>query len=88
MKLKQGVIITKTDDRYIAVAAGEAGKAFSGMIKLNSTATFIIDKLREDSTVSSLEKALTEEFDVSAEAAHANVIKVIDSLNDIGLIEI
>lgn len=38
MKLKDGFIITKNGNDYIAVAAGEAGKAFNGMIKMNGTA--------------------------------------------------
>lgn len=87
MKLKDGVIITKNDDSYIAVAAGEAGRSFSGMIKLNATAAFILEKLRKDSNVDSLIKAVTEEYCVSAEEAKPSVVKVIDMMKENGLIE-
>lgn len=50
MKLKEGFIITKNGNDYIAVAAGEAGKAFNGMIKMNGTAGFIATLLAESDT--------------------------------------
>lgn len=88
MKLKTGVILTKTDDTYVAVAAGEAGRSFNGMIKLNATAAFILEKLREDSTVDSLVQAVTDEYEVTAEEAKSSVVRVVDMMKDTGLIEI
>ena len=35
MKLKDGVIISQVENEYVAVFAGEAGKACSGMMRMN-----------------------------------------------------
>ena len=48
MKLKSGVIINEINGEYVAVAAGEAGKAFNGMIKMNGTAAFIAKTLQNE----------------------------------------
>ena len=58
MKLKEGFIITKNGNDYIAVAAGEAGKAFNGMIKMNGTAGFIATLLAESDTTSTKSSAM------------------------------
>lgn len=87
MKLKDGVILTENDGSYVAVAAGDAGKSFSGMIKLNETAAFILEKLREDSTVESLVTAVTEEYDASADRAKDSVVRVVELLTNAGLLE-
>ena len=73
MKLKTGVIVTKMDDQYIAVTAGEAGKAFNGMIKMNGTAAFIVDKLQNEASIDELTAALCAEYEVGEEEARANV---------------
>lgn len=86
MKLKDGVIISKTRDDYVMVAAGEAGKSFNGMVRLNSTAAFILDKLKKDSTIASLIQALTREYDVSPEEAEKSVVKVVELMKEKGLI--
>ena len=51
MKLKNGVIITSHDDGFIAIAAGEAAASFNGMLKLNSTAAFICELLKNDTDI-------------------------------------
>ena len=87
MRLKDGVIINQADGAFIAVAAGEAGKSFNGMIKLNATAAFILERLKEETTIDSLVKAITDEYDVSAETAEDNAMKIVRTLREHGLIE-
>lgn len=88
MKLKEGFIITKHGNDYIAVAAGEAGKAFNGMIKMNGTAGFIATLLAEsDTTAEKVTDAICEKYEVERDVALKNVLKVIDTLRGQGLIE-
>ncbi len=87
MKLKAGVIVTKMDDQYIAVTAGEAGKAFNGMIKMNGTAAFIVEKLQNETTVDELTAALCAEYEVEEDVALANVEKIIAALEKARIIE-
>lgn len=88
MKLKEGLIITQCGDEYIAVAAGEAGKAFSGMIKMNKTAGFIANQLSLGETdLQGIVNAMLEKYDVDESTARESAEKVISIFEKQGLIE-
>lgn len=87
MKLKNGVIITSHDNGYIAVAAGEAAATFKGMLKLNGTAAFICELLKNDTDIDKIADALCSEFEVDRETALENAQSTVDTLIKIGLIE-
>ena len=81
MKLKEGFIITKNGNDYIAVA-------FNGMIKMNGTAGFIATLLAEsDTTAEKVTDAVCEKYEVERDVALENVLKVIDTLRKQGLVE-
>lgn len=86
MKLKNGVIITNHDGGFIAITAGDAAESFNGMLKLNGTAAFICELLKNDTDIEKITDALCEEFEVDRETAKQNVQKTVDTLNGIGLI--
>lgn len=87
MKLKEGIIVTKVGTDNIVVAAGEAGKSFKGMLKLNGTAAFIVEQLKADLSVDAVVAAVLEKYDVSEDGAQASVKQVVDQLTQIGLVE-
>ena len=86
MKLKSGVIINEMNGEYVAVAAGEAGKAFNGMIKMNGTAAFIAKILQNDISEDGIVDAICAEYEVDAETARVNVKAVISKLEAAGLV--
>ena len=87
MKLKSGVIINEMNGEYVAVAAGEAGKAFNGMIKMNGTAAFIAKLLQNDISEDGIVDAICAEYDVDAETARVNVRAVVEKLASAGLVD-
>ena len=87
MKLKTGVIVTKMDDQYVAVTAGEAGKVFNGMIKMNGTAAFIVEKLQNEITLDEIVAALCAEYEVDEDVAKANVEKTVAALEKARILE-
>lgn len=88
MKLKEGIILSKMDDAYVAVAAGEAGKSFSGMVRMNETAAFIFERLKEETDVDALTRAILDTYDgVTEEQARRAVEGVIGQLTDAGLLK-
>lgn len=87
MKLKSGVIINEINGEYVAVAAGEAGKAFNGMIKMNGTAAFIAKTLQNETDEDGIVAAICAEYDVDGETARANVRAVVAKLESAGLIK-
>ena len=87
MKLKSGVIINEMNGEYVAVAAGEAGKAFNGMIKMNGTAAFIAKLLQNDISEDGIVDAICAEYEVDAETARVNVRAVVEKLASAGLVD-
>ncbi len=87
MKLKNGVVITAYGSEHIAVAAGEAAKSFNGMIKMNGTAAFICEILKNDTTVDEIVDALCEKYEVDREAALKSVQNTLETLRNVGLLE-
>ena len=87
MKLKQGVIIERTKDGYVAVATGEAGKHFNGLVRNNSTANFVFEQLQTEKTEEELVEALLCKYDVSREKAAKDVAMLISKIRQAGLLD-
>ena len=87
MKLKSGVIINEVNGEYVAVAAGAAGKAFNGMIRMNETAAFIAEVLKNETDEDGIVKAICSEYEVDEETARVNARAVVSKLESAGLIE-
>ena len=86
MKLKDGVIISQVENEYVAVFAGEAGKACSGMMRMNKVSAFIMELLKTDTTEDQLVAALLDRYEVSEEDARKSVCFVIEQVNKAGII--
>ena len=87
MKLKSGIIVNEINGDYVAVAAGEAGKAFNGMIKMNGTAAFIVKALQTETNEDGIVAAILAEYEVDEETARQNVRAVIEKFRSAGLID-
>ena len=69
MKIKEGLIVRKMDDSYVAVAVGEMTNNFNGLIRLNDSAYFVFNLLKEDISYENLVDKMLEEYDVTKEKA-------------------
>ena len=83
MKLKN-LIITPNGNEYVAV---NADGVFNGMIRMNHTAAFLAEELKEDKTEEQLVARLCEKYDVSTELAEQNVKTFIRQFKAINMIE-
>ncbi len=86
MRLKEGVIIQELDGKYVMVDASESSTRFNGIVNLNKTAAFVARQLQSEVSMDDIIKAMTEKYDVSEEVAGANAKRVIDQLQNIGLL--
>ena len=80
MKIKDGFLLRKVADRYIAVAVGEESVSFNAMITTNETGAFLWEKLKNDISEEELLKALLEEYDVDEETAKADIAEFLEKL--------
>ncbi len=85
MKLKEGFITYRTEEEQIMVSV--TPKALNGIVKSNSTAAYIIDCLKEETSKEEIVKKMLEKYDVSGDTLEKDVEKVLSSLREIGAID-
>lgn len=85
MKLKNGFVTHEMDGEQIMVATGEA--RFSGLVRSNATAAFIVDCLKEETTRAQIVAAVLEKYDATEERVGADVDKILASLRSIGALD-
>lgn len=86
MRLKEGFITQDMDGTQIMVASGKA--KFSGLVRSNETAAFIVDCLKQPTTVDGIVDSMMARYDgVSREILERDVLKIVEKLRSIGAID-
>lgn len=85
MKLRDGFITHETDGEQIMVAAGKV--SFSGLVRSNKTAAFIVDSLKKETTKEKIVDAMTEKYDASKEVITNDVEVILEKLRSIGALD-
>ncbi len=87
MKIKEGYILREVAGNNIIVAVGGESVNFDGIKTLNETGTFLWRNIEKGMDEEMLTKALTDEYEVDAETAKADVAEFVSLLINNGLIE-
>ena len=87
MKLKDGYITHDLDGDTILLTVGDAAKSFNGMVRLNETAAFLVERLKKGTGEEQLVDALLAEYDVQREDAAAHVKAFLKNLDEIGALD-
>lgn len=85
MKLKKGFITHEGANEHILVPAG--GVSFSGMVRSNKSAGFIVECLKEEVTEEEIVEKMLAKYDATKEQLTMDVRKTLDKLRSIGVIE-
>ena len=85
MKLNSGFIAHNDGDEKLLVSTGAT--KFSGLVRSNPTAGFIIDCLASDTTENEIVEKMLKKWDVSDEIARRDVRKIVEQLRSIGAID-
>ena len=85
MKLKDGFITYETGEEQVMVAAGRV--RFSGLVRSNRTAAFIINALKTETTQEAIVAAMLEKYDAPRDVIARDVEKVIEQLKSIDAIQ-
>ena len=86
MKLKDGFVLRKIANQYMAVPVGTRAKELHGMIGLNETGAFIWERLSKNQTQEDIVKDLCEEYDVEEASAMAAVQRFLQKLQAEGVL--
>lgn len=83
MRLKETFISHETNGEQILV---DATSNFSGLIRNNKTAAFIVGLLGQDTTLEDITDALLEKYDAPREVLERDAVCVIEKLRSVGAI--
>ena len=85
MKLKDGFITHEMGDMQIMIASGDL--AFSGLVRSNKTAAFIVDSLKEETTKEAIVDAMAEKYNAPRDTIARDVEAILDQLRSIGALD-
>ncbi len=87
MKLKEGFITYVTDGEQLMVAAGSSANIFHGLVRSNETAAFIVDALKEETTLENIVDMLENEYDAPRDIIARDTRIIIEKLRKIGALD-
>lgn len=85
MKINSGFITHNDGEDMLLVSTGET--KFSGLVRSNPTAGFIIECLEQETTEDEIVARMQQKWEVSDEIARRDVRKVVEQLRGIGAID-
>ena len=85
MKLRSDFITQDIDDTQFLVPVG--AEAFTGIVRSNKTAAFIVDCLKEETTVEAIVDAMCAKYDAPRDVIAADVKGILDTLRSIHALE-
>lgn len=86
MKIKQGLVLREVAGSYVIVDLG-GELNFKGMLTLNETGAFIWRLLMQGKTQTEIAALLTEEYEITQDAALTDVNTFIEKMNGAGVFE-
>ena len=85
MKLKDRFITQDIDGTQFLVAVGET--SFTGIVRSNKTAAFIVDCLKTETTKEHIVHAICAKLDAPKERIEADVEGILNKLRGIGALD-
>lgn len=85
MKLKDGFITHQFDDTQVLIATEKVD--FKGIVNNNSTAAFIVDCLKVETTREQIIEKILEKYEASPDVVAEDVDIVLSKLRNIGAID-
>jgi hypothetical protein len=85
MKLKQGLMTHEINGVQYLIPIGR--EVFSGVIRSNESAAFLVDLLKEETTEEALVDAMCREYDAPREVLAADVTKILEILRRANALE-
>lgn len=86
MKLNKNFITHHFDEKQQVMISVDH-KQFSGLVKINETASFIIDLLKEDITEEEIVQKMLAEYNANEKVIRVDVRRVLETLEKIGAID-
>lgn len=88
MKIKDGFILEKVGNSYLAVAVGERAAVFSGLVRMNESGAFFWNLIKDkDMSKEEVLAAAIAEYDAPEDVLLADISSFEEKLRAAGIIE-
>lgn len=87
MKIKDGFILRKFSDKIVAVAEDDYADNSNSFIKMNSSAEFVWNFLRQDRSYEEVVDALLQKYDVDRQTAENDLNEFLAIVRNAGLLD-
>lgn len=84
MKLKKSFMTHNADGEHILI---DTDGTFSGIVRSNETAAFIVECLKKETTEEEIVNALCEKYDAPQAVIALDVKKIMENLRSVGALD-
>lgn len=86
MHIVPGFVVRQIAGETVAIPAGAAARALSGLLALNRSGKLLFELLQTPQTEDSLVSALLEQYDTDCETARSDVTEFLQTLRENGVL--
>ena len=89
MRIKNGFVLRKVCGENVIMGEGLGAINFGNLLVLNESAAWLWEQAEEmgDFTIEALAENLCDEYEVSAEEAHQDVVEIVGDWQKVNVIE-
>ena len=87
MKIKDGFVLRNVVDEYMVMPTGENIAEFEGAVVLNEVSAMLYKLLEKSTSREDLLTAMLNQYDVDEETALTDLDEVLETFEQIGLLE-
>lgn len=87
MKVKSGFKLMKVGVQNLVVAVDERAEEFNGMVRLNSTGSFLWEKIEKGSEREELVSTLLAQYGIDEKTARKDLDDFLGTLTENGILE-
>lgn len=86
MHVVPGFVVRQIAGETVAIPAGAAARALSGLLALNGSGKLLFELLQSPQSEESLVQALLEQYEIDEATARADVTEFLETLRDSGVL--
>lgn len=86
MHIVPGFVVRQIAGETVAIPAGAAARALSGLLALNGSGRLLFERLQTEQTEESLTQFLLEQYEIDEATAKADVAEFLETLRASGVL--
>lgn len=86
MHIVPGFVVRQIAGETVAIPAGAAARALSGLLALNGSGRLLFERLQTEQTEDSLVQFLLEQYEIDEATAKSDVAEFLQTLRDSGVL--